>query len=249
MASRAAASGLLRGKVVLVTGGARRVGRALALASARAGADVVVHFRNSAAEADEARREIEAMGRRAWTVQADFEQPEAIPLLIERAASVAPLDALVNSAAIFEQRTLQNTSLADWQRHIAVNLTAPFLLTQTFARKLGPGREGRVVNILDWRGLRPEVDHLAYSVSKAGLAALTGALALALAPNVTVNGLALGAILPPEGGARTGDVLAHVPARRWGDLAEVEDALLFLLGGPAYVTGEIIHLDGGRHLV
>ncbi|MFN2120013.1 MAG: SDR family oxidoreductase, partial [Anaerolineales bacterium] len=103
-------------------------------------------------------------------------------------------------------------------------------------------------NILDWRALRPDDEHFAYSISKAALGAMTQALAVALAPSVTVNGLALGAILPPEVGAPDHQILKRVPAGRWGNLVEVESALLFLLAGPAYVTGEIIHVDGGRHL-
>jgi NAD(P)-dependent dehydrogenase (short-subunit alcohol dehydrogenase family) len=239
----------LEGKVVLVTGGARRIGRALALGSARAGADVVIHYCHSAEEAEGAKREIESMGRRAWTLQADFQEPAGIPKLLERAAGLAPLFGLVNSAAIFEAREFQDTSIGDWQRNLAVNLTAPYLLTQSFARQLAPGQTGRVVNILDWRALRPEAGHLAYTISKAGLAALTRSLALALAPSINVNGLALGAILPPQGGPAESHILDSIPAGRWGQLTEVEDALIFLLSGPSYVTGEIIHVDGGRHLV
>jgi NAD(P)-dependent dehydrogenase (short-subunit alcohol dehydrogenase family) len=135
-----------------------------------------------------------------------------------------------------------------------VNLTAPFLLSQAFARGLAPGAPGRIINLLDWRALRPGADHLPYTISKAALAALTRSLAQALAPQVTVNGLALGAILPPnEGNAGAGNaaerIVENVPARRWARLEEVEQGLIFFLTGPDYVTGEIIHIDGGRHLV
>jgi NAD(P)-dependent dehydrogenase (short-subunit alcohol dehydrogenase family) len=239
----------LKGKAVLVTGAARRIGRALALGSARAGADVVIHYCHSGEEAAGTKREIESMGRRAWMIQADFEEPAGIPRLIEGAASLVPLFGLVNSAAIFEAREFQDTSLSDWHRNLAVNLTAPYLLTQSFARQLAPGQTGRVVNILDWRALHAEAGHLAYTISKAGLAALTRSLALALAPSINVNGLALGAILPHPGGPAESRILDSIPAGRWGQLIEVEDALIFLLSGPAYVTGEIIHVDGGRHLV
>ena len=129
-----------------------------------------------------------------------------------------------------------------------VNLTAPFLLSQAFARTIGREAEGRIVNLLDWRAMRPGADHLPYTVSKAGLAALTQSLAIALAPNITVNGLALGAILAPGEGAPK-RLLEQIPAGRWGALDEVGQALVFLLSGPAYVTGEILHVDGGRHLV
>jgi NAD(P)-dependent dehydrogenase (short-subunit alcohol dehydrogenase family) len=130
-----------------------------------------------------------------------------------------------------------------------INLTAPFLLSQAFARQLPEGENGRIVNLLDWRALRPGADHLPYTISKAGLYALTQSLAAALAPRITVNGLALGAILPPSDGGETDDILQDVPAGRWADLDEVNQVALFLLGGPAYITGEIIHVDGGRHLI
>jgi pteridine reductase len=122
------------------------------------------------------------------------------------------------------------------------------LLIQQFARQVPAGAEGRVVNILDWRATQPVADHFPYTISKAALAALTKAAAQALAPAITVNGLALGAILPPEGRKVSARIMDGVPAARWGELSEVENALMFLLGGPSYLTGEILHLDGGRHL-
>lgn len=130
-----------------------------------------------------------------------------------------------------------------------INLMAPFLLSQAFARALRPGESGRIINLLDWRALRPGPDHLPYTVSKSALVALTRSLAVALAPQINVNGLALGAILPPSGGKMDPDILGKVPAGRWASLEEVNQALVFLLDGPAYVTGEILHVDGGRHLL
>ena len=108
---------------------------------------------------------------------------------------------------------------------------------------------GRIINLLDWRALQPGPDHLPYTISKSALAALTRSLAVALAPQINVNGLALGAILPPSGGITDPNILNRVPARRWANLEEVSQALVFLLNGPAYVTGEILHVDGGRHLL
>ena len=241
----------LNGKTVLVTGAARRVGCALALSLARAGADVIIHFGRSGDEAQSAKTEIEALGRKAFLLQADLADPRQVAGLMARAAEHAPhsaLFALVNSAAIFEPLDWDQTTLEDWNRHLLINLTAPFLLSQAFARGLGSADSGRIVNILDWRALRPGADHLPYTISKSALAALTRSLAVALAPRITVNGLALGAVLPPSDGGGA-DVLADVPARRWAELDEVGLALIFLLSGPAYVTGEILHVDGGRHLV
>jgi len=239
----------LEGKTILITGGAQRIGRSLALTVTRAGADVVIHYRTSPREAEAARAAIQASGRKAFLLQADLADSAQAGDLIPRALEHGPLFALVNNAAIFEPLTWENTDLDGWNRHLAINLTAPFLLSQAFARTLGPGQTGRIVNLLDWRALRPAADHLPYTVSKAALAALTRSLAVALAPRVTVNGLALGAVLPPSDGAAPKAILDSVPARRWADLEEVGQSLLFLLDGPAYVTGEILHVDGGRHLI
>jgi NAD(P)-dependent dehydrogenase (short-subunit alcohol dehydrogenase family) len=157
------------------------------------------------------------------------------------------LHGLVNSAAIFESLSPEQTSIQEWEKHMAINLTAPFLLSQAFARQANEG--GRIVNILDWRALRPGADHFPYTVSKASLAAMTKSLAVALAPKVLVNGLALGAILPPSTGAPNPDILKNVPMKRWALESEIEEALIFLLTSPGYITGEIVHVDGGRHLV
>jgi NAD(P)-dependent dehydrogenase (short-subunit alcohol dehydrogenase family) len=143
--------------------------------------------------------------------------------------------------------SLDQTTLEDWQRNIAINLTAPFLLSKAFARQAKDG--GRIVNILDWRALRPGADHFPYTISKASLAAMTRSLAVALAPDLPVNGLALGAILPPADGAANAEILKNVPMKRWAQEDEIEQALIFLLTCPAYITGEIIHVDGGRQLV
>ena len=236
-------------KTVLITGSARRVGRILALGCAQAGADVVIHHGHSPDEAQETREEIESMGRRAWILASDLGVPVETSELISRANALSPLYALVNSAAIFESHSLADTSLSDWERHLSINLTAPFLLSQAFAAQLPENEEGRIVNILDWRALRPRADHFPYTVSKAALAALTQSLAVALAPRITVNGLALGAVLPPSDGRAASDVIKDVPLGRWSEAEEVQQALVFLLAGPSYVTGEIIHVDGGRHLI
>jgi len=239
----------LQGKTVLLTGAARRIGHALALSLVNAGADVVIHYRTSQQEAADTQAEIASLGRKAFLLQADLADPSEASGLIARAWQFGPLYALVNNAAIFEPFTWENTTLEAWNRHLMINLTAPFLLSQAFAQALGSEGSGRIVNLLDWRAARPGPDHLPYTVSKAALAALTHSLAAALAPRITVNALAPGAILPPASQAPPADLLKHIPARRWGDLSEVGQALIFLLDGPAYVTGEILTVDGGRHLV
>lgn len=236
-------------KVILITGAGKRIGHALALACALAGADVIIHYGHSNEAALETQSEIMASGRRAWILAADLRQPDEVLGLLSQAKKIGPLYGLVNNAAIFKPISMEETTLSDWENHLAINLTAPFLLSRGFAEQVEKGETGRIVNILDWRALRPGADHFSYSVSKAALAAMTRSAAVSLAPNITVNGLALGAILPPNGSSASPDILNSVPAARWGRLTEVEEALIFLLTGPSYITGEIIHVDGGRHLV
>jgi len=239
----------LLGKTVIITGGGVRLGKAMALAIARDGGDVALHYNLSREPAEQVQSQIQAMGQKAHLIQVDLGNSSEVPKLIQEARSFAPLYGLVNSAAIFQPLDLASTTLDDWEKHMMVNLTAPFLLSQSFASELEAGEEGRIVNILDWRALRPSSDHFPYTISKAALAALTRSLAVSLAPSITVNGLAFGAILPPSDGAQIDKILEDVPAGRWAELDEVGKALLFLLTGPAYITGEIIHLDGGRHLI
>ncbi len=231
-------------KRVLITGGAKRIGRHLALTLAQAGWDVVVHYGHSHEAALTLKEEIEALGQEVTLIQGDLQDPQALASIIDQAGEIT---ALINNASIFEDIGWEEVTIDDWNRHLAINLTAPFFLTQQFAKALEG--EGRVVNLLDWRALRPGPDHLPYTISKSALAALTKSLAQDLAPRITVNALALGAILPPIDGGDTKKVLANVPSQRWADLDEVAKSVIFLLEGPSYITGEIIHLDGGRHLV
>lgn len=239
----------LSGKRILITGAAYRLGKDMALAAARAGADILLHHGHSDREAEETARLIKDEGRNAWILKADLSDPKQVAHLFDEAKQMGPIYGLVNNAAIFPPGGLLDTSLVTWQNILSVNLTAPFLLSQSFIGLHTPGQTGRIINILDWRALRPGRDHFGYTISKAGLAALTEASALAGSPDICVNAIALGAILPPTNEPENTEILKNVPAKRWATLQELEETFLFLLNGPAYVTGEIIHLDGGRHLV
>lgn len=239
----------LDGKNILITGAGVRVGRSLALAVAQAGANVVIHFGKSKLEAYQTADEIQRMGRQAHLLQADLSDAAQVMNLIDQAQLYGELYALINNASIFEDLDWKTTRLEDWNRHLAINLTAPFLLSQAFAQRKSVDRKGRIINLLDWRALRPGPDHLPYTISKVGLAGLTRALAQAFAPDIQVNGVALGAILPPADGRDWSDAIQGVPAGRWAELSEVNQTVLFLLTAPEYITGEILHLDGGRHLV
>ena len=239
----------LSGQTVLITGAAKRIGKTLALACATAGADIIIHHGHSPVEAEEVRLEVEALGQKAWVLQCDLNDPEQAAAIVSSSFNLSPIDAVINNAALFQPGGPLETSLETWQEHLNTNLTAPFLISQAFARCLPPDQPGRIINLLDWRALRPGVDHFAYTISKAALAAMTQSMAAAFAPHITVNGLALGAILPPADDSSSNNILRQVPANRWASLEEVGQAVLFLLSGPAYITGEIIHLDGGRHLI
>ena len=239
-----------RGKSILITGAARRIGKSLALAAAKIGACVIIHHGHSDEEAAHLVMQINHLGVDAKMIKADFSQPEEAVRLLEKVMrEEKDLFALVNNAAIFKSMKFSDTSLDDWRLHMDINLTTPFLLSQAFSKSISD-RKGRIINILDWRALRPGKDHFPYTISKAALAALTKSSAIALAPRITVNGIALGAILPPSGeDGKEDSIVESVPLDRWAELEEIEKLFIFLLTGPEYITGEIIHLDGGRHLV
>ena len=238
----------LKGKKILITGASKRIGRAFALASAQEGAVLFLHYNRSEKDALKTQNDVLKLGSTCELIQADFSNPQQAissfkPLFEEHA-----IFALVNNASLFKQNKLQDASIQDWDLHQAVNLTMPFLLTQAYTNS-PKNPSGKIINMLDWRALRPGKDHFAYTISKSGLAAFTRASALALAPQFQVNGLALGAILPPSDGSDVSQISKQVPAGRWAELDEVVRTFLFLLTAPQYITGEIIHIDGGRHLV
>jgi pteridine reductase len=244
----------LEGKKILITGAAKRIGRSLALACAEAGADIVIHYNQSAPDACQLKNLIEKMGKNAHTIQADLNNLTEVEKIIPAASQESELFGLINNASIFQPITWEKTTLVDWQYHLNVNLTAPFILSQMFAKSLSQVTQGQIINMLDWRALRPGPDHFPYTISKSALVAMTRSLATALAPNINVNGIALGAILPPpnldtEDHTVLDNILSSVPQQRWGNLADVNQAALFFLTGPTYMTGEIIHIDGGRHLL
>jgi len=240
----------LNGKVAIVTGGAVRLGKALALALAEHGARLVIHYGSSAGPAQKTVTEIKAMGSDALAIQADLSQSGEAPSIVERAvAHFGQVDILVNSAAIFEPGHWDDTTEANWDRHFAINLKSPFFLSQAFAAHVGPERAGHIVNIADWRGVRPGTDHVAYTLTKAALIAMTKSLALALAPNIQVNAIAPGMILPPPGEDQSylERKAGKIPAQRVGSPEEIAKALIFLLRSD-FVTGDLIFVTGGEHL-
>ena len=207
----------LHGKRIIITGAARRLGRQFALTCARAGASVVIHHGHSAEDARQLAHEIEELGVQADILQANLANPSEAVTAFERLLDAkSDWYALINNAAIFEPIKFMDTSLDSWNRHMDINLTMPFLLSQAFARKVG-SLPGRIINIVDWRALRPGKDHFPYTVTKSALAAMTESLAYILAPNIQVNALALGAILPPaDGGGNDDKIIAPCAGRPLG---------------------------------
>ena len=225
------------------------MGRSMALAVARSGANVIVHFNISSSDAESLAIEIQDIGRQVWLLQADISTEKGLSGLCENAFALTPVNSLINNASIFHPGSFLETSLPSWQNHLHINLTSPFLLSHAFARNLGNDSVGSIINLVDWRALRPGKDHFAYTISKAALVAMTQSLALSLAPNISVNAMALGAILPPENEKVDPKLLEKVPLKRWAELIELHSLLIYLLKRPLSLTGQVIHLDGGRHLL
>lgn len=247
----------LQGQTVVVTGGAVRLGRAIALACAQAGASVAITYRTSRAEAMAA---VEAL--RAASPDAE-QQFAAFSLDATRAAEVANLvgqvrqrfgrvTALVNNAAIFRRTPFEAMSEADFDDHIGANLKGPYLLCKAFGDVFLEENGGSIVNIADIHGLRPLKNYVPYCVSKAGLVMLSQALARALAPKVRVNCLCPGTILTPSQTQGEDDdeaaLTAKIPLGRLGEAEEVAAAAVFLIGGPAFITGAVLPIDGAQRL-
>lgn len=240
----------LHGKVALVTGGAVRVGKAIALALAEAGADVAFSYHASADAARATAAEIEARGRRVLAVRADQSQAaEVAGLVAEAVAALGRLDVLVNSASLWRRTPWPALDGAAWDQLLAVNLKGPFFCAQAAAPHLAQHGDGAIVNIVDLSVVHPFPNLMPHSAAKAGLWNMTQALAVELAPAVRVNAIAPGPILPPPG--YTEQQIAARARRtllgRWGAAQDVAQAAVFLAQAP-YVTGVLLPVDGGEHL-
>jgi pteridine reductase len=241
----------LRGRVILITGAALRLGRAVALAAGERGGSVAVHYRSSAAAARDLVAELRGRGVEARAFRADLGRPDAPGRLARKVEErMGPVHALVNSASQYEKTPLASLTAPVWDRILAINLRAPALL----ARALGPAMkkqgDGVIINLGDWSIQRPYAEYAAYAASKAGLEALTRVLARELAPEVRVNMVSPGAILPPKGASRSyvKAMAAASALGRTGKPEEIAEAVLFLIEKGEYVTGANLIVDGGRSL-
>jgi NAD(P)-dependent dehydrogenase (short-subunit alcohol dehydrogenase family) len=243
----------------LVTGGARRLGRAMALYLAGRGHDVALHFATSQDEAEATAAEIRALGRRAAVLKADLLDEAQVETLVPRATdALGPLTVLVNNASIFDYDRIDTATRKGWDRHMESNLRAPYVLTQHFARQCPPARpdaageplaRGLIVNMIDQRVWKPTPEFSTYTIAKMGLWALTRTAAQGLAPHVRVNAIGPG---PTLRGARQSEghfarQRAAMPLGRGANPDDVTAALGFFLDSPA-VTGQMIAVDGGQHL-
>ncbi len=227
---------------VLITGSAKRIGRAIAIELWRRGFEVAIHYDHSRSDAEEVSR---ACGG-GPIFQADLSRVSEIHrLFLEVRESFGPLDCLVNNAARFTRFNPLDITEADWDFIHDVNLKATFFCCQEAARQMLPRGEGRIVNISSLGGIRPWAEHAHYCASKAGVIMLTKALAKAFAPQVTVNSVAPGVISFNDVDARTQAMIDATPMRRAGKPEEIADAVHFFLTAPTFITGQIMAVDGG----
>jgi NAD(P)-dependent dehydrogenase (short-subunit alcohol dehydrogenase family) len=238
-------------KTVLVTGAAKRLGRAIALDLAAQGWNVAIHYNSSEEEADSAAQAVRAFGTEATTLKCDLSKEAETATLVDRAVKeIGPLTALINSASLFENDDWQSASRKTWDDHIEINLRAPLLLSQLFAKQLPQNAKGNIINIIDQRVLKPTPQFLSYSISKAGLYWLTTTLAQGMGPRIRVNAVGPGPTLknPRQTDADFNRQRDATILGRGADPADICAAVRYLLDAEA-VTGQMLAVDGGQHLI
>jgi NAD(P)-dependent dehydrogenase (short-subunit alcohol dehydrogenase family) len=238
-------------KNALVTGAAKRLGRAIALDLAAHGWNVAIHYNSSEEDADSAAQAARAFGADAAILKCDLSREAQTATLVARAAAeIGPLTALINSASLFENDDWQSATRQSWDDHMETNLRAPLLLSQTFARQLPENARGNIINIIDQRVLKPTPQFLSYSLSKAGLYWLTTTLAQGMGPRIRVNAVGPGPTLknPRQSDADFNRQRDATILGRGADPADICGAVRYLLEAEA-VTGQMIAVDGGQHLI
>ena len=244
----------LTGKIVLITGAARRIGREIALTLARRGAQIIIHYNRSYKEAVSLEREIRQLGTNAWMMAEDFSAKKgrivpAIERFVKRIYQRVPrIDVLVNNAAIYYPTPFGKIREKDWDELMDVNLKTPFFLAQAIGSKMFKQKSGKIVNLADWTGLRPSPDYLPYCISKAGLIAATYGLAKSLAPYVQAAGIAPGPILPAQGmGKRQTKqaVARRTLLQRFGSSSDIAQTVRYFIEDTDFVTGALLPVEGG----
>ncbi len=242
----------LKNKVILITGAAERVGRAIVHRLAKNAPRLVIHYHRSEVSARKFVKELEKGGVNAIALQADLADPFQIQRLVkETVRAFGTIDVLVNNAAIFYRTPFPEISVHDWEKFMRVNLRAPFLLSREAGKIMLEKGEGAIVNIADVGGIRPWGDFIPYSVSKAGVIMLTQALAKALAPAVRVNAVAPGPVLLPENYTEADEAASskRTLLKRVGSAKDVAETVYFLLTGSDFITGAVLPVDGGRAIL
>ena len=241
----------IAGKTALITGSARRIGRACALKLAREGADILIHYNSSKDEAEELARSIRMHGRKAWTVRLDLSERDSGKRLMKEALTrTEGVDILINSASIFPTGTwddLEDTDEEAFLENYRINALSPFVLSREFARQKNRGE--CIINFLDTRIVDNNSSHMAYHLSKRALFSMTRILSSELAPEIRVNAIAPGLILPPPGAGEEylKKRIDSNPLKRIGTLEEITESLTFLIKN-GFITGQVLFVDGGRHL-
>jgi NAD(P)-dependent dehydrogenase (short-subunit alcohol dehydrogenase family) len=240
---------ILEGRVALVTGGAKRIGQAIALALAKRGARVAFSYHSSALDARRTAQAIEEHGTEALALRADLSNAVQVRGLIDRIKRrFGRLDVLVNSAANFRRTPFPSLSERDWDFALDTNLKGPFLCALHASRLMRAGGGGKIINFADWSAVQPYRDYLPYCVSKAGVIGLTKALAKELAPRIQVVAIAPGPMLPPEDMSASARrrIARRVPLGRWGSPQDLVNTVCFLIEGTDFMTGSTIFVDGGQ---
>ena len=238
----------LRGQTALITGAAKRIGRAIALVYANAGADIAITYRKSSAEAGETLHELESLGIKASVHQCDLDDAAAIKQVVANVVmDHGRLDLLVNNAGKFASSALEDITAGEWDSMFAANTRGPFLMAQAAFPHLRAAR-GRIVNIGSLGGIHPWATHGHYCTSKAALHMLSKTMAKAWAPEISVNCIAPGMIVQGEVGAAYQSFADKTPMKRNGTAADVAQAALFFATGPHFITGQLLAVDGGLGL-
>jgi pteridine reductase len=263
----------LRGKTVLITGAARRIGRQIAKTLAQRGASLVLHYNHSRKEAQGLQAELEKDGSEVHLVAADFSKSLSSPrrrgsrsldsrfrgndiagtveTFVKNVYREVPrVDVLINNASIFYPTPFGKITEKDWDDFLTVNLKAPFFLSQAFGMRMLKQKSGKIINLVDWTGDRPSLNYLPYSISKAGLIAATKGLAKILAPHVQVAGVAPGPIMPAESASKKEQAKAAQRSllKRYGRPEDVAETVRFLIEGTDFITGSVISVEGGAAL-
>ncbi len=242
----------LEKKVCLVTGGAHRVGKAIALGLAAQGARLGLHYHRTKQHAKATLEEVRALGSEGVLLQGDFRRVADIKAVVDGCvAHFGRIDVLINNAAIYFRTPLGETTEQQWDDLLGINLKAPFFCSQFAAQVMKKQGSGKIVNIADVAGINPWPGFIPYSVSKAGLISLTRGLAKALAPDIQVNAIASGTVLMSEGASEeyTREIREKTLLKKIGSPEDVVNTVLFLLQGSDYITGAVIPVDGGRLLL